>query len=65
MPEFNAMCRAHAKCFSLYFRTVSSKDICTYCQKNMYTDEKMILEDMNINCHARCFKVCFFNSLKI
>ncbi|XP_077071861.1 sciellin isoform X2 [Siphateles boraxobius] len=37
-------------------RTVSSKDICTYCQKNMFTDEKMILDDMNINCHARCFK---------
>lgn len=37
-------------------RTVSAKDICTYCQKNMFTDEKMILDDMNINCHARCFK---------
>ncbi|KAG1945278.1 sciellin [Pimephales promelas] len=43
-------------------RTVSSKDICTYCQKNMYTDEKMILEDMNINCHARCFKCGVCNS---
>ncbi|KAK7153730.1 hypothetical protein R3I94_007182 [Phoxinus phoxinus] len=37
-------------------RTVSARDICTYCQKNMFTDEKMILDDMNINCHARCFK---------
>ncbi|XDV30953.1 hypothetical protein PO909_033767 [Leuciscus waleckii] len=43
-------------------RTVSSKDICTYCQKNMFTDEKMILDDMNINCHARCFKCGVCNS---
>ncbi|XP_016319201.1 sciellin-like isoform X4 [Sinocyclocheilus anshuiensis] len=37
-------------------RVVSGKDICTVCHKNMYTDEKMILDDMNINCHASCFK---------
>uniref|UniRef100_A0A9J7YRZ9 LIM zinc-binding domain-containing protein n=1 Tax=Cyprinus carpio carpio TaxID=630221 RepID=A0A9J7YRZ9_CYPCA len=37
-------------------RVVSGKDICTVCHKNMYTDEKIILDDMNINCHASCFK---------
>ncbi|XP_016374833.1 sciellin-like isoform X4 [Sinocyclocheilus rhinocerous] len=37
-------------------RVVTGKDICTVCHKNMYTDEKMILDDMNINCHASCFK---------
>ncbi|KAL1268236.1 hypothetical protein QQF64_033599 [Cirrhinus molitorella] len=37
-------------------RVVSGKDICTVCHKNMYTDEKIVLEDMNINCHASCFK---------
>ncbi|XP_051761904.1 sciellin isoform X9 [Ctenopharyngodon idella] len=43
-------------------RTVSAKDICTYCHKNMYTDEKIVLDDMNINCHARCFKCGVCNS---
>ncbi|XP_016419569.1 mucin-22-like isoform X2 [Sinocyclocheilus rhinocerous] len=37
-------------------RVVSGKDICTVCHKNMYTDEKIVLDDMNINCHASCFK---------
>nr|XP_055071963.1 sciellin isoform X1 [Misgurnus anguillicaudatus] len=37
-------------------RRVSEKDLCTYCRKNMYTDEKIILDEMNINCHASCFK---------
>ncbi|XP_073767853.1 sciellin isoform X2 [Danio rerio] len=37
-------------------RKVNAKDICTYCNQSMYTDEKFILDDMNINCHARCFK---------
>ncbi|XP_056320957.1 sciellin isoform X5 [Danio aesculapii] len=37
-------------------RKVNVKDICTYCSQSMYTDEKIILDDMNINCHARCFK---------
>ncbi|KAA0721190.1 Sciellin [Triplophysa tibetana] len=36
-------------------RKVSERDLCTFCRKNMYTDEKIILDDMNINCHARCF----------
>ncbi|XP_059355595.1 mucin-2-like isoform X2 [Carassius carassius] len=37
-------------------RVVSGKDICTVCHKNMYTDEKIVLDDMSINCHASCFK---------
>ncbi|XP_051997938.1 sciellin-like isoform X1 [Xyrauchen texanus] len=37
-------------------RTVSERDLCTYCRKNMYNAEKMILDDMNISCHASCFK---------
>ncbi|XP_065149120.1 sciellin isoform X3 [Paramisgurnus dabryanus] len=37
-------------------RRVTEKDLCTYCRKNMYTDEKIILEEMNINCHSSCFK---------
>ncbi|KAI2660417.1 Sciellin [Labeo rohita] len=37
-------------------RVVSGKDICTVCHKNMYTDEKIVLDDMNINCHASCFR---------
>ncbi|KAF4109317.1 hypothetical protein G5714_010390 [Onychostoma macrolepis] len=37
-------------------RVVSGKDICTVCHKNMYTDEKIVLDDMNINCHSSCFK---------
>ncbi|XP_051565328.1 sciellin isoform X2 [Myxocyprinus asiaticus] len=37
-------------------RKVSERDLCTYCRKNMYNAEKMILDDMNINCHASCFK---------
>ncbi len=51
---------AHVKCVSLCYRVVSGKDICTVCHKNMYTDEKIVLDDMNINCHASCFKVSYF-----
>ncbi|XP_076841603.1 sciellin isoform X2 [Brachyhypopomus gauderio] len=37
-------------------RKVSEKDMCTYCHKPMLCETKMILEDMNIKCHASCFK---------
>ncbi|XP_075055970.1 sciellin isoform X2 [Mixophyes fleayi] len=32
------------------------KDMCTYCRKPLGIDAKMILKDMNICCHATCFK---------
>ncbi|XP_067114016.1 sciellin isoform X1 [Osmerus mordax] len=37
-------------------RAVLEKDLCSYCRKGMSSDPKMVLEDMNINCHATCFK---------
>ncbi|XP_052005050.1 mucin-3A-like isoform X1 [Xyrauchen texanus] len=37
-------------------KKVNERDLCTFCHKNMYNAEKMILEDMSINCHASCFK---------
>ncbi|XP_058248146.1 sciellin isoform X3 [Hemibagrus wyckioides] len=38
------------------------KDICTYCQKPILYDTKMILEDVDIKCHANCFKCGVCNS---
>ncbi|XP_056411541.1 sciellin [Hyla sarda] len=32
------------------------KDVCTYCRKPLGIDAKMILKDLNICCHATCFK---------
>ncbi|XP_061735803.1 sciellin isoform X2 [Nerophis ophidion] len=32
------------------------RELCTYCHKPFNGDAKMILDDMNINCHAFCFK---------
>ncbi|KAM9486987.1 sciellin isoform 2-T3 [Clarias gariepinus] len=37
-------------------RKIVDKDLCTHCQKPMLGDPKMILEDMDIRCHANCFK---------
>ncbi|XP_027019946.1 sciellin [Tachysurus fulvidraco] len=40
----------------------AEKDICTYCQKPILYDTKMILEEMDIKCHANCFKCQVCNS---
>ncbi|XP_076021825.1 sciellin isoform X3 [Genypterus blacodes] len=37
-------------------RTVLEKDLCTSCRKPFNADAKMVLDDMNIKCHAACFK---------
>ncbi|KAJ8012573.1 hypothetical protein DPEC_G00044270 [Dallia pectoralis] len=37
-------------------RTVSEKDLCSYCRTPMSSDPKIVLEDMKINCHTTCFK---------
>ncbi|XP_072553957.1 sciellin isoform X4 [Paramormyrops kingsleyae] len=37
-------------------RSVLEKDICSSCRKPMSTEPKMILNDIQINCHATCFK---------
>ncbi|XP_053482855.1 sciellin isoform X1 [Ictalurus furcatus] len=37
-------------------RKIADRDLCTYCQKPMLSDTKMILEDVDIKCHASCFK---------
>ncbi|CAK6959156.1 sciellin isoform X1 [Scomber scombrus] len=37
-------------------RTVLEKDLCTLCRHPFTGEAKMILDDMNINCHASCFK---------
>ncbi|TSL16028.1 Sciellin [Bagarius yarrelli] len=33
------------------------KDMCTYCQKPILYETKMLLEDANIRCHASCFRL--------
>lgn len=40
---------------------VLEKDLCTHCRKSFNGEAKMILEDMNINCHASCFKCAVCN----
>ncbi|KAK6485759.1 cell wall protein DAN4-like [Huso huso] len=42
--------------YSTSDRSVIEKDMCTYCRKPMSTDAKMILDEMQICCHASCFK---------
>ncbi|KAK1170064.1 sciellin-like [Acipenser oxyrinchus oxyrinchus] len=42
--------------YSTSDRSVIEKDKCTYCHKPMSTDAKMILDEMQICCHASCFK---------
>lgn len=39
------------------YRTVIEKEMCTYCRKPLGTDTKMILDALQICCHATCFKV--------
>uniref|UniRef100_A0A8C5EHK2 LIM zinc-binding domain-containing protein n=1 Tax=Gouania willdenowi TaxID=441366 RepID=A0A8C5EHK2_GOUWI len=43
-------------------RAVLEKDLCTTCRKPFTGDAKMVLDDMNINCHATCFKCDVCNS---
>lgn len=47
----------------LWIRVVLEKDLCTHCRKPFNGEAKMILDDMNINCHATCFKVSALFSL--
>ncbi|KAG8586252.1 hypothetical protein GDO81_005315 [Engystomops pustulosus] len=42
--------------YSTSDRSVMEKDICTYCRKPLGIDAKMVLKDLNICCHATCFK---------
>ncbi|XP_032385552.1 sciellin isoform X2 [Etheostoma spectabile] len=43
-------------------RAVLEKDLCSYCRNPFSGDAKMVLDDMNINCHASCFKCEVCNS---
>lgn len=40
-----------------FYRAIIDKEMCTYCRKPLGTDTKMILEALQICCHATCFKV--------
>ncbi|KAL4635675.1 flocculation protein FLO11-like isoform X2 [Arapaima gigas] len=42
--------------YSTLDRSVTEKDVCNYCRKPMNTDPKIVLGEMQINCHATCFK---------
>ncbi|KAI1899577.1 hypothetical protein AGOR_G00063230 [Albula goreensis] len=46
--------------YSTSDRSIIGKDMCTYCRKPLNSEPKMILEDMQIHCHASCFmcEVC-------
>ncbi len=55
---------AHVKCVSLCYRVVSGKDICTVCHKNMYTDEKIVLDDMNITATQAVSRLVIFKRFK-
>lgn len=37
-------------------QTTKDKNVCSQCYKPFNNSPKMILEDLNINCHASCFK---------
>ncbi|KAG8137601.1 hypothetical protein E2320_004827 [Naja naja] len=37
-------------------RAIIGKELCTYCRKPLGTETKMILEALQICCHATCFK---------
>ncbi|XP_066477452.1 sciellin [Tiliqua scincoides] len=42
--------------YSTSDRAVIDKEMCTYCRKPLGTDTKMILDTLQICCHATCFK---------
>ncbi|KAJ1115484.1 hypothetical protein NDU88_003708 [Pleurodeles waltl] len=54
--EDNVTKKAIKTVYSTADRSVIEKDMCTYCRKPLSIDPKMILEDLNICCHATCFK---------
>ncbi|XP_053168484.1 sciellin [Hemicordylus capensis] len=42
--------------YSTSDRAIIEKEMCTYCRKPLGTDTKMILDTLQICCHAACFK---------
>ncbi|XP_077200037.1 sciellin isoform X2 [Paroedura picta] len=42
--------------YSTSDRTVIEKDMCTFCRKPLGTDTKMVLDVLQISCHATCFQ---------
>uniref|UniRef100_A0ACB8FJD8 Uncharacterized protein n=1 Tax=Sphaerodactylus townsendi TaxID=933632 RepID=A0ACB8FJD8_9SAUR len=42
--------------YSTSDRTVIEKEMCTFCRKPLGTDTKMVLDALQICCHATCFK---------
>ncbi|XP_060091214.1 sciellin [Heteronotia binoei] len=42
--------------YSTSDRTVIEKDMCTFCRKPLGTDTKMVLDALQISCHATCFR---------
>ncbi|XP_040281266.1 sciellin isoform X2 [Bufo bufo] len=42
--------------YSTSDRSGIEKDVCTYCRKSLGLEAKMILKELNICCHATCFK---------
>nr|XP_020639219.1 sciellin isoform X1 [Pogona vitticeps]XP_020639220.1 sciellin isoform X1 [Pogona vitticeps] len=42
--------------YSTSDRAIIEKEMCTYCRKPLGTDAKMILDNLQICCHATCFK---------
>ncbi|XP_069035102.1 sciellin isoform X2 [Lepisosteus oculatus] len=48
--------------YSTSDRSIIDRDMCTYCRKPINTEAKMILDDLQICCHASCFKCEVCNS---
>ncbi|XP_015261087.1 PREDICTED: sciellin-like isoform X2 [Gekko japonicus] len=42
--------------YSTSDRSVIDKEMCTFCRKPLGTDTKMVLDALQISCHATCFR---------
>ncbi|XP_053563876.1 sciellin isoform X49 [Bombina bombina] len=56
MYDENIVSKSIKTVYSTSDRSVIEKDMCTYCRKPLGIEAKMILNDLNICCHATCFK---------
>ncbi|XP_061486060.1 sciellin isoform X2 [Rhineura floridana] len=54
--EYNIPGKSIKTVYSTSDRAIIEKEMCTYCRKPLSTDTKMILDALQICCHATCFK---------
>ncbi|XP_028848107.1 sciellin isoform X7 [Denticeps clupeoides] len=55
-PDASYTATSYKTVYTTPERIIHETDLCNYCRRPLDTDVRMVMEDMNINCHASCLK---------